>query len=216
MKGALVVGGAVSILIGTVDGPALRTTDTDQDEAMLVACAKADRRAFAPLYARYLDPVYRYCYRRLGSKEAAEDATSQVFAKALTALPSYRDGSFGGWLFAIAHNVVADGYRRAALRSHRPLDAVGEPLDAGPSPEDLAVAADERRSVRSLLAELPTDQRRVVELRLAGLTGAEIASALERSIPAVKMLQLRAMTRLRARLGVDAPETPKETDDERG
>ena len=216
MKGALVVGGAVSILIGTVDGPALRTTDTDQDEAMLVACAKAARRAFAPLYARYLDPVYRYCYRRLGSKEAAEDATSQVFAKALTALPSYRDGSFGGWLFAIAHNVVADGYRRAALRSHRPLDAVGEPLDAGPSPEDLAVAADERRSVRSLLAELPTDQRRVVELRLAGLTGAEIASALERSIPAVKMLQLRAMTRLRARLGVDAPETPKETDDERG
>jgi len=211
-----VVGGAVAILIGTVDGPAVGTTDPDEAEALLVARAKADRHAFAPLYARYLDSVYRYCYRRLGSKEAAEDATSLVFAKALTSLPAYRDGSFGGWLFAIAHNVVADGYRRAARRSDRPLDAVGEPLDDRPSPEELAVAADERRSVRALLAELPADQRRVVELRLAGLTGAEIAAALARSVPAVKMLQLRAMTRLRQRLGVDASGNPRETDDERG
>ena len=210
------VGGAVSILIGTVDGPAVGTTDADQDEAVLVARAKADRHAFAPLYARYLDPVYRYCYRRLGSKEAAEDATSQVFAKALTSLPHYRHGSFAGWLFAIAHNVVADGYRRAARRPQRPLDAVGDPPDDGPSPEELALAADERRSVHALLAELPADQRRVIELRLAGLTGAEIAAALQRSVPAVKMLQLRAMTRLRERLGVEAPRKPKETNDERG
>jgi hypothetical protein len=53
-----------------------RTADASAapDEAALVARAQADRHAFAPLYARYLDPVYRYCYRRLGSKEAAEDA----------------------------------------------------------------------------------------------------------------------------------------------
>ena len=42
------------------------------------------------------------------------------------------------------------------------------------------------------------DQREVIELRLAGLTGREIAEAMERSVDAVKMLQLRAMKRLRA------------------
>ena len=46
------------------------------------------RWAFAPLYARYFDPVYRYCYRRLGHPEAAADAAAQVFTKALAALPA--------------------------------------------------------------------------------------------------------------------------------
>jgi DNA-directed RNA polymerase specialized sigma24 family protein len=64
------------------------------------------------------------------------------------------------------------------------------------------MAEDERRTLRALLAPLPVDQRRVLELRLAGLTGAEIAVVLARSVAAVKMLQLRAMTRLRAELGV--------------
>ncbi len=185
--------------------PAVATTDGDDAaaEAALVARARVDRRAFAPLYERYLDPVYRYCHRRLGNREAAEDATSLVFAKALTALPAYRDGSFGGWLFAIAHNVVADAHRRR--RPDQPLEAVGDPPDAAPSPEDLALAADERRAIRALLARLPEDQRHVVELRLAGLTGAEIASVLGRSVAAVKMLQLRAMTRLRRDLGAVTP-----------
>jgi RNA polymerase sigma-70 factor (ECF subfamily) len=180
---------------------------TAADEAALVARAQVDRAAFAPLYERYLDPVYRYCYRRLGTREAAEDATSVVFAKALAALPEYRAGSFPAWLFAIAHNAVADVHRRR--RPDQPLETARDPVAAGPSPEDLAVAADERRSVRALLAGLPADQRRVLELRLAGLKGAEIAAVLGRSVAAVKMLQLRAMTRLRAELGVD-PGAPEE------
>ena len=70
--------------------------------------AQRDPYAFALLYTRYLDPIHRYCYRRLGSREAAEDATSLVFAKALSALPRYHDTSFRSWLFTIAHHVVID------------------------------------------------------------------------------------------------------------
>jgi RNA polymerase sigma-70 factor, ECF subfamily len=194
---------------------ARETTDpatAGEDDAVLVERARRDPQDFAPLYGRYVDAVYRYCYRRLGGREAAEDATSAVFAKALAALPAYRDGSFLGWLFAIAHNVVADVHRRR--RPEGPLAAVGDPVDAAPTPEEAALAADERRSVRALLATLPTDQRRVLELRLAGLTGAEIAAVLGRSVAAVKMLQLRAMTRLRADLGVGA--AARETGDGEG
>lgn len=180
--------------------PAVSSADDehDADDATLVALALADRRAFAPLYTRYLDPIYRYCYRRLDTREAAEDATSQIFTKALAALPAYRGGGFRGWLFAIARNVVMDAYRRpcAAL----PLDGVPEPVDRSPSLESLVVATDERETLRALLAALPEDQRSIIELRLAGLTGAEIAMALGRGAGAIKMLQFRAMARLRGLL----------------
>src|SRR5688572_30325296 len=122
------------------------------DEGELVALAQRDRRAFAPLYTRYFDPVYRYCYRRLGTPEAAADATSQTFAKALAALPSCRAETFRSWLFAIAHNVLTDGFR--TNRFDQPLDEVAEVVDVAPSPEDLAVVAEERSTLDGLLVQL--------------------------------------------------------------
>ncbi|CAA9547393.1 MAG: RNA polymerase ECF-type sigma factor [uncultured Thermomicrobiales bacterium] len=169
------------------------------DEAAQIALAREDRRAFAPLYARYAVPVYRYCYRRLGSHEAAEDATAQTFALAIAALPRFRGGPFRAWLFTIAHNVVVDAHRRR--RPALALDSVAEPTDAAPSPEDHALAAEETRSVQAVLARLPPDQRRVVELRLAGLTGPEIARVLGKRPGAVKSAQFRAYGRLRRLLG---------------
>jgi RNA polymerase sigma-70 factor, ECF subfamily len=174
--------------------------DTADDEA-LVARAQANPRAFAPLYARYARPLYRYCYRRLGSHEAAEDAASQTFTRALVALSSYRAGSFRGWLFAIANNVVTDAYRR-----HRPsvgLDWAWSVPGPQPEPEDAALAAEAQQTVQQLLDQLAPDQRRVVELRLAGLTGPEIAHVLNRQPQAVKRLQFRAYTRLRRLLAVE-------------
>jgi RNA polymerase sigma-70 factor, ECF subfamily len=171
-------------------------------DAELVALSQRHPDAFAQLYARYLDPVHRYCYRRLGSREAAEDATSLVFAKALSALPRYHDTSFRRWLFTIAHHVIVDRYRDAP--PEHPLDTAIAILDEAPSPEELAIAAEERRSVRALLAHLPEHQRRVIELRLAGLTGAEIAQALGRTQANVDVTQHRAVVRLRGLLGLCA------------
>ncbi len=53
------------------------------DEAAIIARAQQNPAAFAPLYQAYVTPVYRYCYRRLGSREAAEDATSIIFERVL-------------------------------------------------------------------------------------------------------------------------------------
>ena len=170
------------------------------EDARLVALAKTDPRAFAPLYARYFDPVYRYCYRRLGDREAAADATAQVFAKALAALPRYREDapSFRSWLFTIAHNVITDDLR--ARRPVAPMDAAAHVAATGPSPEELVLTDEAGSTVRALLAMLPPDQRQILELRLAGLTGPEIAAALGRSLGAVKIAQVRAFARLRATL----------------
>jgi RNA polymerase sigma-70 factor (ECF subfamily) len=167
-------------------------------DARLVALANSDPRAFAPLYARYFDPVYRYCYRRLGHPEAAADATSHVFAKALAALPGYREDapSFRSWLFAIAHNVITDDLR--ARRPVAPIDAAAYVAATGPSPEEAVLTDEAGCTVHRLLAQLPPDQRQILELRLAGLTGPEIAAALGRSLGAVKIAQVRAFARLRA------------------
>ena len=177
-----------------------------EDEGVLVERARHDRRAFAPLYRRYAGPVYGYCHHRLGSREAAEDATSLVFAKALASLPGYRGGSFRGWLFGIAHHVVADALR--ARRLDEPLDAAAATVDAAPSPEEVALAEENRRALRAVLAHLPPEQQRVVELRLAGLTSTEIGQVLGRSRGAVDVAQHRAVVRLRALLGV--PTGPQE------
>jgi RNA polymerase sigma-70 factor, ECF subfamily len=186
-------------------GPAGSEAVDDLDgEAALVDRARHDRQAFAPLYRRYADPVYRYCYRCLGSKEAAEDAAAQIFTQAIAALPRYRDGSFRSWLFTIAHNVIVS--TRRANRFHWSLADIVLWPSSEPSPEDLAIDGAEREALRAMLNRLSTDQRELLELRLAGLNDAEIARVVGRSHGAVRIAQHRAIVRLREMLGLDRSE----------
>lgn len=165
------------------------------DDRRLVERARDDRAAFAQLYDRYLTDVYRYCFLRLGTREAAEDATSIVFTKALRSIGSCRPDRFRSWLFSIAHNVVIDGYRaREPLES---IDRALEVADPTATPLDAAILSDDERAVMALLRQLTDEQREIVELRLAGLSGPEIADALGRSPGAIRAAQFRAYARLR-------------------
>lgn len=164
----------------------------------MVARSKTDRGAFAPLYVRYVNPIYRYCYSRLGDGEAAADATSQVFTKVLAALPTCDETSFRAWLFSIAHNVLMDRFR--GNRSDQPLEAAAHVPDPALSPEDVAVRSEEHDMLVQLLAQLLPDQRHILELRLAGLTSSEIATVLGRTPNAVDQAQFRALNRLRTLL----------------
>jgi RNA polymerase sigma-70 factor (ECF subfamily) len=173
----------------------------DDPDAIVVAAAVSDSREFATLYLRYVDQVYRYSYRRVGSPEGAEDVTSVIFTRALAALPAYRAdrATFRSWLFAIAHNAVADEWR-----GRRPASLLTNDFDAedpGPTPDAVALEHESSHAVRALLGRLPSGQADIVELRLAGLSGPEIATALGRSQNTVKVAQYRAYARLRTLLG---------------
>jgi RNA polymerase sigma-70 factor (ECF subfamily) len=169
---------------------------TTLDEELVARARHGERDAFAALYDRYLPRVHGYCYRLLGTREAAEDAATEVFMRALAALPGYRTGSFRSWLFTIAHNVVAD-----ELRRQRPAvsltwaDALRDP---GPSPEDQATAAADWTSVLMVLPRLSADQQHVVALRLSGLSAVEIGAALGKSRNAIDGIHHRALLRLRS------------------
>jgi RNA polymerase sigma-70 factor (ECF subfamily) len=173
--------------------------ETTSDEELVGWAQRGHGDAFGDLYDRYLTRVYAYCYRLLGEREAAQDANSVVFTKALTALPRFRtgtgSGSFRGWLFAIAHNVIADELR--ARRATETLDVAVFVLDPAPSPEELAIASSERECVLSLLPLLSVDQRHVIALRLSGLTAVEIGEALGRPRNAIDGIHHRALLRLR-------------------
>lgn len=168
--------------------------DLHVDDESIVERAKTHPGAFAPLYQRYVGPIYGYCFQRLGRRELAEDATSQTFERALAALPRYRADSFRGWLYTIARNVTTDFHRNRPVSS---IDDVWHLPDHSVSPEQALLEADAESRVRLLLAQLSEDQREVVELDLAGLRGPEIAAVLGRSPGAIRAVRFRAYSRLR-------------------
>lgn len=186
-------------------------SEAAMEESVLVLAARADPLAFAPLYERYLGPVYRYCYLRLGSREVAEDATSEVFMKVLAGLEGYRGGVFAAWLFRIAHNAVADVRRRH--RPIEPMERAANQMDPSLSPEEAVLARDEARALREALALLSEDQQAVLTLQLAGWSGGQIAAALGKSVDGVKMLRYRAVVRLRMLLTRDELDRRENRDD---
>jgi RNA polymerase sigma-70 factor, ECF subfamily len=172
-------------------------------DAELVAAARINSRAFAPLYERYCDDLLRYCFYCLGDWNDAADATQQIFADAMTGLSHFTDrgDSFRPWLFRIAHNEVCTRQQQHSRRPQRPLLDAALVVDHAPSPEDLAIAADEHERVRQLLTHLAPDRRRICELRFAGLRDREIAAILHKSEGAVRTAQFRAIAQLRQLLG---------------
>ncbi len=195
-------------------GGGLRDADDDgDDDRDLMRRAQTDLSEFARVYDKYVSVIYGYCRRRLDSDTLAEDATSIIFMKALAAAPGFKPGSGTGtvrsWLFTIAHNAVLDQIRIQARGPSQPLDVAFDLIDGAPGPETAALTRETSREMADALAWLTGDQRRVIELRLAGLTGPEIATVLNISHGAVRSLQRRAVVRMRGALcGADKDAQP--------
>jgi RNA polymerase sigma-70 factor (ECF subfamily) len=173
-------------------------------DAAVMAAARLAPLAFAPLYQRYRDDLLRYCFYCLGDWDEAADATQQIFANAIAGLNRFADrgDSFRPWLFRIAHNEVCSRQQKRSRRPQSPLVDAAEVVDPAPSPEELAIAADDHERVQVLLAHLTPERRRVCELRFAGLQDKEIAHILGKSEGAVRTAQTRAIAQLRDLLGV--------------
>ena len=183
-------------------------TDGDSEAWRLVRAAQAgDQKAFAALYDRYVDTVFRYVLFRLGNRELAEDVTSETFLRALRRIRSitYQGRDVGAWFITIARNLVLDHVKSSQYR--RGI-STGEIADAGPvpylaehradeGPEHQVMAMATKEQLLRCIAELGDDQRECIVLRfLQGLSVAETAVIMKRNEGAVKALQHRAVRRL--------------------
>jgi RNA polymerase sigma factor (sigma-70 family) len=142
-------------------------------------------RAFAALYERYRQPLYRYCRSLVRSDVDAQDVLQSTFVAAFAALrEGRRNAPLRPWLFRIAHNEAVTLLRRRRGREDELSDSL---LPAVPSAAD---QADDRRRMALLvadLAELPERQRWALLMReLSGLSHVEIAVVLETSVGAAK------------------------------
>lgn len=167
------------------------------DEAAIMEQARHDITAFAPLYTHYAPRIYAYCRRRVGSPQDAEDLTSLIFTRAVTALKDFRGGSVAAWLFRIAHNTVANYYRNrrdVVSIEGAALDLV----DHSPQPLAYMIAAEEHATLSRVLDQLTDDQRDLLALKLGGeLSSQDIGAVLGKSAGAVRVELHRLIKQLR-------------------
>jgi RNA polymerase sigma-70 factor (ECF subfamily) len=148
------------------------------------------------LYTRYGSQIQSYCFRRLRSREEAEDAVQTTFLNAFRALQrGTTTHAEQAWLYKIAHH-VCNG------RSLAPLAELPETVAAPPRPE-----VEELMGLGEALEAMPENQRRAILLReWRGLSYKEISDELQLSQTAVEMLIFRARRSLARSL--EAPAAP--------
>jgi RNA polymerase sigma factor (sigma-70 family) len=165
------------------------------DERLAQLVGGGRERAFAVLYERYHQPLYRYCRSMLRNDQDAQDALQSTFASALAALQEgKRNAPFRPWLFRIAHNEAVSVIRRRRDAGQEINDSMLAPAASASDEAD-----DRARMVLLLadLAELPERQRAALLMReLNGLSHAEIAVALATSVTAAKQAIFDARTAL--------------------
>jgi RNA polymerase sigma factor (sigma-70 family) len=162
------------------------------DEELMTMYQSGAEDAFQLLYARHAEKIYGFLKRRVWNEEKASELYQEVFLKmhrskhlynvSLPALP---------WMFSITRSVLVDGLRRER-KFEKDQEFLGN--------EVLVVPEENRFSeVKSLIRNLPEEQRRVVELRFVDeKTFEEIASALSTSPGNVRKIVSRAVGKLKA------------------
>jgi RNA polymerase sigma-70 factor (ECF subfamily) len=185
--------------------------DAPPDEARLIERSRTgDLEAFNAIVLAYQDRVFNLCLRMLGHRQAAEDATQEVFISAYRAVARMRGTSVRAWLLRIASNTCIDEIRRRKRQPAMSLDADDarpddprriDVADDVPGPEALALQSELGAALQAELLRLPDDQRLAIILSdIEGLDYGEIAQAMSCSLGTVKSRISRGRSRLREQL----------------
>jgi RNA polymerase sigma-70 factor (ECF subfamily) len=170
----------------------------DEERALVQRAIDRDSTAFAELYDRHVVRVYRHIYYLVNDGREAEDLTAQTFLKAWEAIDRYKErgAPFVAWLLRIGHNLTVSHLR--AKRDHSALDEGFIDQKQNRNPEEALEISSEQTSVREALLGLRDEQRQVIMLRFVEeLDYREVAAMIGKSVPAVRVIQHRALGNLR-------------------
>jgi RNA polymerase sigma-70 factor, ECF subfamily len=181
----------------------LKALKKEADERLQIEAAQQDPARFADLYEVNFGRVYAYVVRRVRDRAEAEDVTAEVFHQALANLKRFewRGIPFAAWLFRIAANLISDRWQRSGreISDDEKIDT------AQVSPAEIE-EVERRAMLFKLVDTLPAEQKNVVVLRFVEEKSIkEVARQIRKTEGAVKQLQFRALSNLRARMeGADA------------
>jgi|Deesub1362A_J573_1020465.scaffolds.fasta_scaffold04762_2 RNA polymerase sigma-70 factor (ECF subfamily) len=172
----------------------------EEEIRFIVKMAKrGNRRGMEKIYEIFAEPIFRYIFLRIGSREEAEDLTSRVFLKVFRRIKMYRESEvpFSAWIFRIAHNELVD-YFRTKKPPFQSLDEVyDEPASSYYEPEIKLLEEELQKRIVQALMQLTPEQREAVVLRyLEGFSIKEIGEVMGKGESAVRSLLSRALRRL--------------------
>jgi RNA polymerase sigma-70 factor (ECF subfamily) len=172
--------------------------DREEERQLVQRAIQRDSAAFAQLYDKHVVRVYRHIYYMVNDNREAEDLTAQTFLKAWEAVDRYKErgAPFVAWLMRIGHNLTVSFLR--AKRDHSELDDTFVDSKLGRNPEEALQQTTDEKSVREAVLQLRDEQRQVIMLRFVEeLDYREVAAVIGKSIPAVRVIQHRALGNLR-------------------
>lgn len=202
----------------------MRGSNSDPDAALMQAFQRGDEAAFETLVDRHRERVFRLARRYLRDETAADDLTQETFLRVYRSKHTWRpEAKFSTWLYRVTANACLNELRarraRKGVESTAPSGPGGDPLPEGADPRatdpgDAVLKGELATVVRAAVDALPEDQRLAVMLsKYEGLSYRELADAMERSVPAVKSLLVRARENLRTALEPYLDRAPAEGDD---
>ena len=178
------------------------SAERDEDAALARRAGSGEAEAFGVLYDRYVSAVYRYMFYRVRNEAEAEDVTSDVFMRALRAIPKYEPRqAFLAWLYRIARNAVIDRSRRRAARQQVTFeDALAHPMaDQIVNPDAGLLAGSDASVVRKAMQQLTPLQQEILVLRyVEGYDTKTISRLVGRSDGTIRGIEFRALSALRA------------------
>ncbi len=161
------------------------------DQDLVQAYIKGDHSAIEVLINRHRSKVYTYILLTIKNQQLADDLFQETFIKVIQSLRAgkYKDnGKFLSWVIRIAHNLVIDHFRKekqmnAISNDDSEIDLFNSKKFSDDNIEELIVNSQIKSEIRTLINELPNDQREVVLLRHYGnLSFKEIADQTNVSI----------------------------------
>ncbi len=178
------------------------------DEHLVSLSKDGNLNAFNRLVERHQTAVYNLCFRLVGDRGAAEDATQEAFLSAFRSITRFDGGNFRSWVFRIAVNETKDELRRRGRRPADSLSLVGpegeyelDVVDPGETADDLVEREAVAQGIQQALLELPMEQREVIVLSdVHGYHYEEIARLTGSNVGTVKSRIHRGRERLRTLL----------------
>ena len=175
-------------------------------EELMQRVANGDRHAFTTLVQVHQNSILNYIWRLMGDKTRAEDLSQDVFLRVWKSAPKYENrAKFSTWIYRIATNLCLNKMRTLKIKNMfltpLPLKKHSQINTDSKTPENQLLKTEQTRRIFDILNTLPSAQRIAVTLKFyQGLSYAEISQILDRSIPAVDALLVRAKKNIQKKI----------------